>query len=143
MWYYDSVKISRDTFLLNLEKHMPFPGVCFSFVQEKGGGGVTPRQEKFCVEYLIDLNATQAAIRAGYSDKTAYSMGQRLLKMLKFKAVLRKCVMITMIKRLCQLKKSSICYQKQAGTNSKKRLSSLKVSVTVSVNQNHQKAFIG
>jgi len=29
---------------------------------------------------LIDLNATQAAIRAGYSEKTAYSMGQRLLK---------------------------------------------------------------
>ena len=32
------------------------------------------------LEYLIDLNATQAAIRAGYSEKTAYSMGQRLLK---------------------------------------------------------------
>lgn len=38
------------------------------------------RQQKFCDEYLIDLNATQAAIRAGYSEKTAYSMGQRLLK---------------------------------------------------------------
>lgn len=41
---------------------------------------MAPRQEKFCVEYLIDLNATQAAIRAGYSKKTAYSAGQRLLK---------------------------------------------------------------
>ena len=29
------------------------------------------KQEKFCVEYLVDLNATQAAIRAGYSPKTA------------------------------------------------------------------------
>lgn len=38
------------------------------------------RQERFCNEYLIDLNATQAAIRAGYKEKTAYSMGQRLLK---------------------------------------------------------------
>lgn len=38
------------------------------------------RQARFCDEYLIDLNATQAAIRAGYSEKTAYSLGQRLLK---------------------------------------------------------------
>ena len=40
----------------------------------------TPKQEHFCEEYLIDLNATQAAIRAGYSEKTAYSAGQRLLR---------------------------------------------------------------
>lgn len=32
---------------------------------------LTDRQERFCREYLIDLNATQAAIRAGYSEKTA------------------------------------------------------------------------
>lgn len=38
------------------------------------------KQERFCQEYIIDLNATQAATRAGYSDKTAYSQGQRLLK---------------------------------------------------------------
>ncbi len=38
------------------------------------------KQQRFCDEYLIDLNATQAAIRAGYSQKTAYSQGQRLLK---------------------------------------------------------------
>jgi phage terminase small subunit len=38
------------------------------------------RQEAFCEEYIIDLNATQAAIRAGYSKKTSYSIGQRLLK---------------------------------------------------------------
>lgn len=41
---------------------------------------LTPKQQKFIKEYLIDLNATQAAIRAGYSKKTAYSHGQRLLK---------------------------------------------------------------
>jgi phage terminase small subunit len=34
----------------------------------------------FADEYLVDTNATQAAIRAGYSEKTAYSQGQRLLK---------------------------------------------------------------
>lgn len=38
------------------------------------------KQKLFVKEYLIDLNATQAAIRAGYSEKTAYSQGQRLLK---------------------------------------------------------------
>ena len=32
---------------------------------------MTARQKRFCDEYLIDLNATQAAIRAGYSEKTA------------------------------------------------------------------------
>jgi len=32
---------------------------------------LTDKQKKFCEEYLIDLNATQAAIRAGYSKKTA------------------------------------------------------------------------
>lgn len=36
---------------------------------------LTDKQELFCQEYLIDLNATQAAIRAGYSEKTAHSMG--------------------------------------------------------------------
>jgi phage terminase small subunit len=38
------------------------------------------KRARFCEEYLLDLNATQAAIRAGYSKKTAYSQGQRLLK---------------------------------------------------------------
>lgn len=38
------------------------------------------KQVRFCEEYLIDLNATQAAIRAGYSKKTAYSIGWELLK---------------------------------------------------------------
>lgn len=32
---------------------------------------LTPKQKRFCDEYLIDLNGTQAAIRAGYSEKTA------------------------------------------------------------------------
>lgn len=38
------------------------------------------KQEAFAIEYLKDRNATQAAIRAGYSEKTAYSQGCRLLK---------------------------------------------------------------
>lgn len=37
------------------------------------------RQKRFADEYLVDLNATQAAIRAGYSEKTANEQGARLL----------------------------------------------------------------
>lgn len=36
---------------------------------------LTPKQARFVAEYLVDLNATQAAIRAGYSRKTADSIG--------------------------------------------------------------------
>ena len=40
---------------------------------------LTDQQIAFCVEYVLDLNATQAAIRAGYSEKTARQQGSRLL----------------------------------------------------------------
>jgi len=40
---------------------------------------LTARQERFVQEYLIDLNATQSAIRAGYSPNTANEQGSRLL----------------------------------------------------------------
>lgn len=39
-----------------------------------------PKQARFAEEYILDLNATQAAIRAGYSPKTAYRTGADLLK---------------------------------------------------------------
>src|SRR5690242_3968761 len=38
------------------------------------------KQRRFVEEYVVDLNATDAAKRAGYSAKTAYSQGQRMLK---------------------------------------------------------------
>lgn len=41
---------------------------------------LNPKQERFVIEYLVDLNATQAAIRAGYSPKTAGVQGFDLLK---------------------------------------------------------------
>ena len=41
---------------------------------------LTAKQQRFCDEYLIDLNATQAAIRAGYSEKTAYKTGAENLR---------------------------------------------------------------
>lgn len=40
---------------------------------------LTLKQERFVAEYLIDLNATQAAIHAGYSERTAKQQGSRLL----------------------------------------------------------------
>lgn len=41
---------------------------------------LTAKQQRFCDEYLIDLNATQAAIRAGYSPKTAEQLAYQLLQ---------------------------------------------------------------
>ncbi len=40
---------------------------------------MTPKQERFCWEYIIDLNATQAAIRTGYSRHSARWIGYELL----------------------------------------------------------------
>lgn len=41
---------------------------------------LTAKQEMFIAEYIVDLNATQAAIRAGYPEKTAYSIGSENLR---------------------------------------------------------------
>ncbi len=46
---------------------------------------MTAKQQRFCDEYLIDLNATQAAIRAGYSKKTANRIGTENLSKLVIK----------------------------------------------------------
>lgn len=51
---------------------------------------MTPRQEKFCVEYLIDLNATQAAIRAGYSRRTADRIANQNLRKLEIQSRIKK-----------------------------------------------------
>lgn len=48
------------------------------------------KQKRFCQEYIIDLNATQAAIRAGYSEHTAKSQGQRLLTHVDVQAQIAK-----------------------------------------------------
>lgn len=51
---------------------------------------LTPKQRRFVDEYLIDLNATQAAIRAKYSAKTAASQGERLLRNVEIQRALAK-----------------------------------------------------
>lgn len=51
--------------------------------------GLTDKQAQFVVEYLVDLNATQAAIRAGYSENTAGVIGCENLKKPKILAALQ------------------------------------------------------
>lgn len=55
-------------------------------LEAKAGSRLTEKQKRFAEEYLIDLNATQAAIRAGYSPKTAYSIGEENLRKPEIKA---------------------------------------------------------
>ncbi len=51
---------------------------------------MTEKQKRFCEEYLIDCNATQAAIRAGYSAKTAYSIGNENLTKPEIEAYIKE-----------------------------------------------------
>ena len=51
---------------------------------------LTAKQQRFCDEYLIDLNATQAAIRAGYSKKTANRIGTENLSKLVIREYIEK-----------------------------------------------------
>lgn len=60
----------------------------FEYVDEEDG--LTDRQRNFCYCYYESFNATQAAIKAGYSEKTAAEQGCRLLKNVKVKEFLEK-----------------------------------------------------
>lgn len=51
---------------------------------------LSPKQARFVQEYLLDLNATQAAIRAGYSEKTANEQSSRLLANVKVSAAIEE-----------------------------------------------------
>ncbi len=53
---------------------------------------MTKKQKRFVEEYLVDLNATQAAIRAGYKPGTAYSIGSENLKKPEIKAAIDKAM---------------------------------------------------
>lgn len=53
---------------------------------------LTPKKKIFVDEYLIDFNATQAAIKAGYSKKTARSQGQRLLTNVDIQEAIQKAM---------------------------------------------------
>ena len=53
---------------------------------------LTPKQARFVQEYLIDLNAAQAAIRAGYSAKTARVIGHEILSKPDIAAAIKKAM---------------------------------------------------
>ncbi len=55
------------------------------------------KQAKFVDEYMIDLNATQAAKRAGYSKRTAYAIGCNLLKHVEIRAEIGRRLLETKI----------------------------------------------
>jgi len=59
-------------------------------IMRKAVNPLTEKQKKFCDEYLVDCNATQAAIRAGYSPKTAYSIGEENLRKPELQAEIQK-----------------------------------------------------
>ena len=67
------------------------------------------KQKMFCDEYLIDLNATQAAIRAGYSEKTAYSIGVENLKIPELKEYIDKRIELTQDMVINELKAIAFC----------------------------------
>lgn len=73
---------------------------------------MTDKQEKFCREYVIDWNKTQAAIRAGYSKKTAMEQGYQLLqktsvqeRILELKTKTAELAGLSALKNALQLKK--------------------------------------
>ena len=65
---------------------------------------IMPKQKKFADFYIECGNATEAAKRAGYSEKTAYSIGQRLLKNVEVSAYIAKRQQEIESERLCTLK---------------------------------------
>ena len=54
--------------------------------------GLTDKRERFCQEYVKDLNATQAAIRAGYSENGAAQKGSALLRIVKVSGRVRELI---------------------------------------------------
>lgn len=62
-------------------------------------GELNEKQALFVKEYLLDLNATQAAVRAGYSEHTAEQQGSRLLRNAHVRAAV-DCVMAERSRRL-------------------------------------------
>lgn len=87
--FYANVK---EKYLTALRKQhiMAVKEYCLTADAKTEGGimALNDRQLRFTYEYMVDHNATQAAIRAGYSAKTAYSQGQRLLKKVEIRKVI-------------------------------------------------------
>lgn len=52
--------------------------------------GLSAKQQRFCEEYLVDFNSTEAAMRAGYSKKTAYAIGAENLRKPQIQAAIQE-----------------------------------------------------
>jgi len=63
---------------------------------------LTPKQTLFIQEYLIDLNATQAAIRAGYSKKTSFTIGVENLT----KPLISQAIQAELKKRVAKIERT-------------------------------------
>lgn len=82
---------------------------------------LNPKQRTFCIEYIKDHNATQAAIRAGYSEKTATEQAARLLtnvKVQEFIAELEKDA----IPNAEEIKRSNVKFWKDARDDVEQRM---------------------
>lgn len=60
---------------------------------------LTDRQEAFCREYLVDFSVTEAARRAGYSEKSVRQLGSQVMRLPKIQAYLRK-ILIERMERI-------------------------------------------
>ena len=67
------------------------------------------KQQRFVAEYLVDLNATQAAIRSGYSAKTAAEIGYELLRKPQIAAAVEKG--LQKARKRCEVTRDSIARQ--------------------------------
>lgn len=74
--------------------------MCWKVVNVVSSVKLKPKELKFAEEWLKTTNATQSAIKAGYSERTAYSAGNRLLKKVDVKQYIDE--------RLAEMKESSI-----------------------------------
>ena len=75
------------------------PSSCAHLLRPRSGETVTEKiskrkmlEERFAREYLLDLDGTQAAIRAGYSAKTAAQAASRMLRNVKVRALLKQLI---------------------------------------------------
>jgi phage terminase small subunit len=79
---------------------------------------LTPKQKRFCQEYIIDFNGTQAAIRAGYSKKTAKELASQLLTKLNIQTEIQGLANIITDKALVTTEEIVREYKKLAFTDS-------------------------
>lgn len=82
-------KSSHDQIALRLRETGAEPEQKDFDVREVVDVALTPKQERFVQEYLVDLNATQAAIRAGYTKNRASELGYQLLQKTTVQAALK------------------------------------------------------